>query len=157
MRSSFPRLLAATVLSISAIFTGLIALGLAAADAVIATDRFPVSPADRLALDQFASVAPILAVFAFASLAAAIALALAASWSRRLAIGVSSTGFLLGVVALAAVLLAQGPFAVLPSDRVLDGIEVVGTFTVIQLVALIASILDGSPRRAVATGAAAAA
>ena len=147
MRSSFPRLLAATFLAISGVVTGLTAIGLTAADAVISTGRFAVLPADVRALDQLASVTPFVAVFALASLAAAVALVLEASWSRRLAIGVTAIGVGFGIVTLAAVLLAQGPFAVMPSERVLDGIEAIGAFTAAQVIALIASIVDRSPRR----------
>ncbi|MFL5686213.1 MAG: hypothetical protein ACJ77D_09195 [Chloroflexota bacterium] len=156
MRSSFPRLFAAFLLSVTAVLTGLTGLGLAAANAVIATGRFVVRPADAAALDQLTTAAPALAAFALASLAAAIALVLMTSWSRRLAIGVTATGVAFGIVALVMVMLAQGPFAVIPSTRALDGIEAIGTFTVIQLVALVASIVDRSSIRAIAAGPAAA-
>ena len=142
MRPSFPRLFAAATFSITAVFTGLTALGLTAADAVISTGRFVVRPADAAALDQLAAVVPVLAAFALASVAAAIALVVMTSWSRRFAIGVSAIGVVLGSIALAMVSVAQGPFAVMPSTRALDGIETLGAFAVIQVVTLVASILD---------------
>jgi len=106
MRSSFPRLFAAFLLSVTAVLTGLTGLGLAAANAVIATGRLVVRPADAAALDQLTTAAPALAAFALASLAAAIALVLMTSWSRRLAIGVTATGVAFGIVALVMVMLA---------------------------------------------------
>jgi hypothetical protein len=62
--------------------------------------------------------------------------------SKALATIVSTVGVVIGVASPGALLLASGPFATLPSTRVLDGIELIGAFTVIHLVALIAVLFD---------------
>jgi len=46
-------------------------------------------------------------------------------------------------------MLASGPFATLPSTRVLDGIELIGAFTVVNLIALVAVLFDRQGTRAV--------
>lgn len=142
MSPSFPRLLAATVLTIGATATALIAFALAVADTVISTGRFPVRPVDAATAHSLAGGALPLGVFAIFGLAAAISLALRTKRSKALATVVATIGVVIGVASLGALLVASGPFVTLPSTRVLDGIELIGAFTVIHLVALIAVLFD---------------
>ena len=152
MHISFSRLFAAALLAVNAVLTGLVAFAIGVARAVVDAGYFPVRPADAAAVHLLASATPVVAVFAVASLVAAIALVLGTPWARRLAVAVSATGVAIGVVGLVLLLSAQGPFAVLPSNRALDGIEGIGTFAVLQLVALVASLLDRPSSRAVIAG-----
>jgi hypothetical protein len=148
MSLSFPRLFAATLLAVGAVATGLIAFGLAVADVVISTGRFPVRPVDAATLDSMASGALPLGIFALVGLVAAIALVLGTPRSKALALVVAGIGVVIGVAGIGAVLLASGPFATLPSTRALDGIELIGTFALIQLVAFFAVLFDRQGTRA---------
>jgi hypothetical protein len=148
MSLSFPRLFAAILLAVGAVATALIAFGLAVADVVISTGRFVVPPADAATLDSLASGAVPLGLFAVFGVVAAIALVLGTPHSKALALIVAGTGVAIGVAALAALLLASGPFATMPSTRVLDGIEMIGAFALIHLVAFIAVLFDRQGARA---------
>jgi hypothetical protein len=148
MSLTFPRLFAAIVLAVGAVATALIAFALAVADAVISTGRFSVRPVDAATADSLASGALPLGIFAIVGFVAAIALLLGTPRSRTFALVVAGIGVVIGVVAIAAILLASGPFATLPSTRVLDGIELLGTFSLIHLVAFIATLFDRQGTRA---------
>jgi hypothetical protein len=142
MSLSFPRLFAAIVLATGAIATALIAFALAVADLVISTAAIPVRPGDAATAHSLAAGTVPLGVFAVFGLAAAAALALRTPRSKTFATFVAAIGVVIGVATAAALIVATGPFATLPSTRVLDGIELIGTFAVIQLVALIALAFD---------------
>jgi hypothetical protein len=148
MSLSFPRLFAAILLAVGAVATGLIAFALAVADAVISTGLLAIRPVDAATADSLASGALPLGIFAIFSFVAAIALLLGTPRSRTFALVVAGVGVLIGAVAIGAVLLASGPFATLPSTRVLDGIELIGTFALIHLVAFIATLFDRQGTRA---------
>lgn len=142
MSPSFPRLFAAIVLAVGAIATALIAFALAVADIVISTARIPVRPGDAATAHSLAGGTLPLGVFAVFALAAAVALALRTPRSKTFATVVATIGVVLGIATLGALMIASGPFATLPSTRVLDGIGLIGAFTVINLVALIAMLFD---------------
>jgi len=69
--------------------------------------------------------------------------------SKTLATVVATIGVVVGIATIGALMLASGPFATLPSTRVLDGIELIGTFTVVNLIALVAVLFDRQGTRAV--------
>ena len=152
MSRSFPRLSAAILLAVGAIATGLVAFALAVADTVISTGRFPVRPVDAATLDSLASGTLPLGIFAAIGVVAAMALVLRTPRSKALAMIVAGIGVAIGVVGLAAVLLAGGPFATMPSTRVLDGIELIGVFALIYLGAFVALLFDRDAPRAVISG-----
>jgi hypothetical protein len=142
MSLSFPRLAAAVSLGIGGALTALTAFGLIVADVVIRSDRFDVTPADATALARMTLGAPVVAAFGAAAVITALALLAGARRSRPIGLAVSGIGIAIGVGLIALLLLAQGPFAVLPSDRALDGIEILGSFAVFNLVAFIALVVD---------------
>jgi hypothetical protein len=147
MSLSFPRLIAVIVLAIGAIATALIVFALSVADTVIATGRFAVRPVDAATAHSLAAGTVPVGVFAIFALAAAIALALGTPRSKTFATIVATIGVVMGIATLGALMLASGPFATLPSTRVLDAIGLIGAFTVSNLVALIALLFDhqGTP------------
>jgi hypothetical protein len=69
--------------------------------------------------------------------------------SKTLATVVATIGVVVGIATIGTLMLASGPFATLPSMRVLDGIELIGTFTVVNLIALVAVLFDRQGTRAV--------
>jgi len=142
MSASFPRFVAAIVLAVGAIGTALIAFALTVADIVIATGRFPVRAGDAATAHSLAAGTLPLGVFAVFGLVAAIALALRTPRSKALAAVVAAVGVVIGVATVGALIIAAGPFATLPSTRVVDGIDLIGTFAAIYLVALIALAFD---------------
>jgi len=142
MSRSLPRRSAAVLLAVGAVATGLVSFALAIADTVISTGRFPVRPVDAATADSLASGALPLGAFAVFGLAAAITLALRTPRSNLIATVVATAGVVIGIASLGALLVAGGPFATLPSTRVLDGIELIGVFTVIHLAALVAVLFD---------------
>ena len=142
MSTSFPRLVAATVLTVGAIATALIAFALTVADMVIATGRFAVQPADAATAHSLAGGTLPLGVFAIFALVAAVTLVARTARSKAFATVVASIGVVLGVATAGALIVAAGPFATLPSTRVLDGIELIGTFTIVNAAAVIALAFD---------------
>jgi hypothetical protein len=142
MSASFPRFVAAIVLAVGAIGTALIAFALTVADIVIATGRFPVRAGDAATAHSLAAGTLPLGVFAVFGLVAAIALALRTPRSKALAAVVAAVGVVIGVATVGALIIAAGPFATLPSTHVVDGIELIGTFAAIYIVALIALAFD---------------
>jgi hypothetical protein len=142
MSLSFPRLFAAIVLAVGSVATALVAFALAVADIVISTGRVPVRPGDAATAHSLAGGTLALGVFAVFGLVAAIALALRTPRSKTLATIVATIGVVIGIATLGALMIAAGPFATLPSTRVLDGIGLIGAFTAINLVALIAMLFD---------------
>ena len=148
MSPSFPRITAAIFLGVGAVATALVAFALAVADIVIATGRFPARPGAATAHSLASGTLP-LGVFAVFGLIAAIALVLRTPRSKTLATVVATIGVVTGIATIGALMLASGPFATLPSTRVLDGIELIGTFTVVNLIALVAVLFDRQGTRAV--------
>jgi len=149
MSPSFPRITAAIFLGVGAVATALVAFALAVADIVIATGRFPARPGDAATAHSLASGTLPLGVFAVFGLIAAIALVLRTPRSKTLATVVATIGVVTGIATIGALMLASGPFATLPSTRVLDGIELIGAFTVVNLIALVAVLFDRQGTRAV--------
>ena len=154
MSRSFPRRSAAILLAVGAIATGLVSFALVVADTVIATGRFPVRPGDAATAHSLAGGALPLGAFAIFGLAAAITLALRTPRSKVIATIVATIGVVIGIASLGTLLLAGGPFSTLPSTRVLDGIELIGVFTIIHLAALIAVLFDHDETPVTAAGAA---
>ena len=146
MSLSFARLFAAISLGIGGALTGLTGFGLAVADVVVRSGRFAVTSADAAALSQLTLVAPIVVVFGAVAVVSAIALLARTGRSREVGLAVSGVGIGIGAVLIGLLLLAQGPFASLPSDRALDGIEILGTFALFNLVSFVALVVD-RPKR----------
>ena len=146
MRLSFPRLFAAVSLGIGGALTGLTGFGLAVADVVVRSGRFAVTSADAAALSQLTLVAPVVVVFGAVAVVSAMALLVGTGRSRALGLVISGVGIGIGAVLMGLLLLAQGPFARLPSDRALDGIEIIGTFALFNLVSFVALVVDRAKR-----------
>ncbi|HET8785350.1 MAG TPA: hypothetical protein VFM38_06930 [Candidatus Limnocylindrales bacterium] len=126
---------------------------LVVADTVISSGRVPVRPVDAATAHSLAGGVLPVAVFAIFGLAAAITLALRTPRSKSFAATVATIGVVIGIGSLGALVLAMGPFATLPSTRVLDGIELIGVFTVVNLAALIAVLFDREEMPVTATSA----
>ena len=147
MRSTFSRLLAAIILGVGGAMTGLTGFGIAVAEIVVRSGRVPVLPAEERMLHDLAAAAPIVGVLGLVAFVTAIVLPVDASRARSIGIVVSAAGSAVGLALVALALSATGPFASTPSDRVLDGLGIVGTYAAFHVVALIALVLDRRRRR----------
>lgn len=152
MRITFSRLIAALVLAVGGALTGLTAFGLAVADVFVRSGRVPVLPADAGMLHDMAAVAPIVGALGVVAVVAAFVLVVDARRARAIGLGVSVAGVAVGLGLVALVLSAAGPFASMPSDRVLDGIGIVGSYAAFHLVALAALVVDRPSGRTASSG-----
>jgi hypothetical protein len=157
MGITFPRLVAAIILTVGGAMTGLTAFALSMADVVVRSGRVAVLPADARMLHDLAAAAPAIGALGAVAFVTGIILVMGAGRARALAAVIAAAGVAVGIGLVALVLSAAGPFASMPSDRVVDGLGIVGTYAAFNLAALAALAFDrprASTRRSIgATGA----
>jgi len=155
MHITFSRLVAAISLAVGGALTGLTAFGLSVAGVVVGSGRVQVLAADAKTIHEMSALAPVVGALGVLAFVAAVLLSTQASRARATGIAVAAAGVAVAAGLAGLVLSAAGPFAALPSDRVVDGLGIVGTYAAFNLVALIGLIADRGVRPT--TGASAAA
>jgi len=146
MTRSFPRVLAfvmlATVGSVVAIST----FALVMARAVVAAGLAPVRAADIALLDDLVPLIPFIAAYGVANLVAALALVTGRPWADRLATAIATISASVGVVAFVLVGLGHDPFSSTSTvSAAADGLGIIGTFVVTNVVAIVALAFAGEP------------
>jgi hypothetical protein len=142
MRITFARLIAAIVLAVGGALTALTAFGLGIADVVVGSGRFAVLPAGARMLHDMAATAPVVGALGVVAFVTALILVVDARRARAIGLVVSVAGTAIGLGLVALVIAATGPFASMPSDRVVDGLGIVGSYAAFHLVALVALAVD---------------
>ena len=142
MHITFSRLVAAISLAVGGALTGLTAFGLSVADVVVRSGRVQVLEADARTVHDLAAGTPFVGALGVVAFVAAVVLVTQASRARAIGIVVAAAGVAIAVGLAALVLSAAGPFAALPSERVVDGLGIVGTYAAFNLVALFGLVVD---------------
>jgi hypothetical protein len=142
MSASFSRIVAAGLFAVGGTLVATFGFAIAVARALV-TSGIHVRPADALVLDDLIPLMPFIAGFAVASLIAAVAVI--TERGRILATFVAGTAVVIGLLAVTLLILGDDPFAKVASDRALDGVEMIGAFTAIYAVALVAMAIARRP------------
>ena len=147
------RVIASVLLTAGSVFVSVTALGVVIAKLLVAAGM-PVSPSNALLLADLITVLPFVAIFVIAGFVAATGLVRGKSWSDDLAFGTATAAVTVGAVELILLSIGRDPFASTASARSTDdGIGVIGAFTVLYLVVIVAVALARLPRHSsTATG-----
>ena len=156
MTISLSRLTAASLLLVAGVIVALTAFGIVVARLVVAAGLPPaVTPADVALLDDLAQLTPFVGAFAIANIVAAIGLASGSSWANRVATIVSAAAVGAGLFGITLLILGHDPFAAAQTARALDGIGILGAFSVLYGAVVAALAFDGKPVTRATTQAAA--
>lgn len=116
-----------------------------------------IRPADAALLGDLIPVLPFIGGFAIASIVAGVGVLVAETRADSIAMGTSIVAVVAGVLGLALIVVGRDPFASsVRSASTADGLGIVGSFTVIYLIVLVAlaatqTRVSGISRRAVAS------
>jgi hypothetical protein len=158
MTSSFPRFLAGLILVAGGALTGLTAFGISMARWALSTTTFVISASDRALLDDMVALTPFVGAFALVAVIVGFALLLDHPKADIAALAVAGSASAVGIAGLVLLILGNDPFTAVPSDRALDGLQIVGTFTAIfaaVVVAVLVARATGGRRTDSVAGAAA--
>jgi F0F1-type ATP synthase membrane subunit c/vacuolar-type H+-ATPase subunit K len=141
MTSSFPRFLAGLFLVAGGALTGLTAFGISMARWALSTTTFEISASDRALLDDMVALTPFVGAFALVAVIVGFALLLDHPKADIAALAVGGSAPPVGIAGLLLLVLGNDPFTAVPSDRALDGLQIVGTFTAIFAAVVVAVIV----------------
>ena len=116
-----------------------------------------IRPADAALLGDLVPVLPFIGGFAIASTVAGIGVLAGQPRADSLAIGTAIVAVVTGLLGLALIVVGRDPFATTArAGSTADGLEIVGSFTLIYLIVLVAMAatqtrIAGTTRRAVAS------
>lgn len=116
-----------------------------------------IRPADAALLGDLVPVMPFVGGFAVASLIAGVGVLAGQARADSIAMGTSIVAVVSGVLGLVLIAVGRDPFASTSGARSsADGLEIVGAFTLIYLIVLVAMAatqtrVSGTTRRAVAS------
>lgn len=156
MTISLSRLTAASLLLVAGVIVALTAFGIVVARLVVAAGLPPaVTPADVALLDDLAQLTPFVGAFGIANIVAAIGLASGSSWANRVATIVSAAAVGAGLFGITLLILGHDPFAAAQTARALDGVGILGAFSVLYGAVVAVLAFDGKPVTRATTQAAA--
>lgn len=141
MTSSFPRFLAGLILVAGGALTGLTAFGISIARWALSTTTFVISASDRALLDDMVALTPFVGAFALVAVIVGFALLLDHPKADIAALAVAGSATAVGIAGLVLLILGNDPFTAVPSERALDGLQIVGTFTAIFAAVVVAVIV----------------
>ncbi len=159
MTSSFPRFLAGLILVAGGALTGLTAFGIVVARWAIDLKDIAITAADSALLDDMVALTPFVGAFALVAVIVGFALLIDHPKADVAALAVAGSATAAGLAGLALLILGNDPFAAVPSDQALEGLQIVGTFTAIFAAVVVAVVVaratGGRPSNAPVAGAAA--
>jgi hypothetical protein len=142
--TSFPRLIAATLLLAGGGIVAISAFALVVARIVIAAGLpVSVSPSDVALVDDLVQLVPFIGAFAVANLVAAVALVAGSAWADRLATIVAAGAVGIALFGMILLVLGHDPLASAPSDHALTGLQVLGAFAGLYGAVVVALAFDG--------------
>lgn len=132
------RVVASLSLLAGGFVVGVSVLAIAFAKALV-TAGMTISPSDAALLDDLIPVLPFIAGFAALSVIGGVGVLAAEARGEALAIGTSIVGVVAGVLGLALIVVGRDPFASTSrAAATADGLGIIGTFTLLYLVVLVA-------------------
>jgi hypothetical protein len=141
MTTSFPRFLAGLFLVAGGAMTGLTAFGIAMARWAIDMKDIAISAADSSLLDDMVALTPFVGGFALVAVIVGFGLIVAHPKADIAALAVAGAATAVGLAGLVLLILGNDPFAAVPSDRAIDGLQIVGTFTAIFAAVVVAIVV----------------
>jgi hypothetical protein len=142
------RVLASILLLGGGFIVGVTAFAITLAKVVVDAGA-PVHPADAALLGDLVPVLPFVVAFAVANVVAAVGLAIDQAWGDTLAVGTSIVAAVTGAIGLILIGVGRDPFASTVSARsTTDGLGIVGAFTLVYIVVIVAVAVARQPRRA---------
>jgi len=147
------RVIASVLLVAGSVFVGMMALGIVTAKFVVEAG-IAISPSNALLLGDLITILPFVTLFAAAGLVAASGLLRGTRWSDDLAFGTAIAAVAVGAIELILLSIGRDPFASDASARSTDdGIGIIGAFTLLYLVVIVAVAVARLPRHtSTATG-----
>jgi len=159
MTSSFSRFLAGLILVAGGALTGLTAFGIVVARWAIDLKDIAISASDAALLDDMVALTPFVGAFGLVAVIVGFALLIDHPKADVAALAVAGSATAVGLAGLALLVLGNDPFAAVPSDQGLEGLQIVGTFTAIFAAVVVAVVVaraaGGRPSNAPVAGAAA--
>ena len=149
MTSSFPRFLAGLILVAGGALTGLTAFGIVVARWAIDLKDIAISATDAALLDDMIALTPFVGAFLLLVAAVIVGFALVIDHPRAdvAALAVAGSATVAGLAGLVLLILGNDPFAAVPSDQALEGLQIVGTFTAIFAAVVVAVLVARATRR----------
>ena len=112
-----------------------------------------ISSSDALLLADLITVLPFIVAFVVAGFVAAAGILIGKSWSDDLALGTAIVAVVVGATGLILLTIGRDPFASAAAARSTnDGIGIIGAFTALYLLIIVAVAVARLPRR-ISTGA----
>jgi hypothetical protein len=145
------RVVASVLLVTGTVFVGVMALAIVIAKLLVEAGM-AISSSNALLLADLITVLPFLAIFAVVGVVAAAGLLHGKPWSDAVALGTASVAVIVGAIGLALLSIGRDPFASAASARSTnDGISIIGAFTALYLLIIVAVALARLPRH-ISTG-----
>ena len=142
------RVVAATLLIGGILVVGVAGLAIVLAKLLVDHQGMAVRPADALLLNDLLTVLPLILVFVVTGFTAAAGLLVGTAWSDDLAFGIAIVAVAIGSIGLILLSLGRDPFASTVTARSTnDGIGIIGAFTVLYLLVIVAVAVARLPRR----------
>ena len=147
------RVVASVLLIAGSVFVSVMALAVLIAKLLVVAGM-PISPSNALLLADLITVLPFVALFVFAGVVAATGLVRGKSWADDVAFGTAIAAVAVGAIELILLSVGRDPFASTASARSTDdGIGIIGAFTVLYLLVIVAVAVARLPRHSsTATG-----
>ena len=140
------RVVASVLLITGSVFVGVMALAIVMAKFLVEAGM-AISPSNALLLSDLITVLPFVAVFAVAGVVAAAALVHGKDWSDTLALGTATPAVAVGAIGLTVLSIGRDPLASTASSRSTDdGIGIIGAFTALYLLVIVAVVVARLPR-----------
>ena len=141
------RVVASVLLVAGSAFVSVVVLGVVIAKLLV-NAGIAVSASNALLLADLVTVLPFIVLFAAAGLVAAAGLLRGKRWSDDLAFGTAIAAVAIGAVELILLSVGRDPFASTASARSTDdGIGIIGAFTLLYLIVIVAVAVARLPRR----------
>ena len=141
MTSSFPRFLAGLILVAGGAVTGLTAFGIVVARWAIDLKDIAITASDAALLDDMVALTPFVGAFGLVAVIVGFALLIDHPKADVAALAVAGSATAVGLAGLALLVLGNDPFAAVPSDQGLEGLQIVGTFTAIFAAVVVAVVV----------------
>ena len=145
------RAVASILLVGGSLFVGVVSLAIVIAKLLVGAGM-ATDPSDALLLSDLVTVLPFIVAFALAGFVAAAGILVGKSWADDVALGTAIVAVVVGATGLILLSIGRDPFASTASARSTnDGIAIIGAFTALYLLIIVAVAVARLPRH-ISTG-----
>jgi hypothetical protein len=145
------RAVASILLIGGSLFVGVTSLAIVAAQLLVGAGM-ATDPSEALLLSDLIAVLPFIVAFAIAGFVAAAGILVGKSWADDVALGTAIVAVVVGATGLILLSIGRDPFASTAAARSTnDGIAIIGAFTALYLLIIVAVAVARLPRH-ISTG-----